>query len=157
MMSIQITIADLLNPEHAQAFITLLDTYAKDPMGGGKGLSTFVKENLPTELNKRDNAIVLLAFDNKKPVGLLNAIEGFSTFSCKPLMNIHDVSVVMEYRGRGISKLLFETIEKHAISKGCCKMTLEVLAINTVAKSAYTQFGYTESSLGNTHFWTKNL
>lgn len=36
----------------------------------------------------------VLAFDADQPVGLINAIEGFSTFACKPLINIHDVIVL---------------------------------------------------------------
>ncbi len=45
-MSTTITLADYSNPAHQTAIIKLLDEYAKDPMGGGKGLSNWVKENL---------------------------------------------------------------------------------------------------------------
>lgn len=162
-MTIKITKADLRNPIHTKALITLLDTYAKGPIGGSQGLSTFVKGNLAIELSKRDNIIVLLAFNGATPVGLLNAIEGFSTFTCKPVMNIHDVAVLAEYRRQGISRLLFEEIERYARLQGCYKMTLEVLDNNTIAKSAYTQFGYTNPLSASippttkTLFWVKSL
>ena len=36
-----------------------------------------------------------------KPVGLATTFEGFSTFAAKPLINIHDIAVLPDYRGRG--------------------------------------------------------
>lgn len=163
-MTIKITKADLRNPIHTKALITLLDSYAKDPMGGGQGLSTYVKKNLAIELSKRDNIIVLLAFNGATPVGLLNAIESFSTFACKPVMNIHDVFVLTGHRGKGISRLLFEEVERYARLRRCSKITLEVLDNNTIAKSAYTQFGYTNPlsasippTTTKTLFWAKTL
>ena len=46
----------------------------------------------------------MLAFDGDAPVGLVNCIEGFSTFACKPLVNVHDVAVLSSHRGRGIAE-----------------------------------------------------
>ena len=37
--------ADYRQPEHAAALVSLLDAYARDPMGGGVGLSDFAKRN----------------------------------------------------------------------------------------------------------------
>jgi GNAT superfamily N-acetyltransferase len=105
--------------------------------------------------------MVLLAFKQKQAIGFLNAIEGFSTFACQSVMNIHDVFVLQEYRGQGISKQLFQAIEDHAAANNCSKMTLEVLAGNTLAQSAYTNFGYgapnSSTALGDTFFWEKKL
>ena len=47
---IEITLADYNNPKHRSAFIAMLDAYAKDPMGGGEGISDEVKENLIDEM-----------------------------------------------------------------------------------------------------------
>ena len=38
---IQVLVADYLNPNHGKALVELLDSYAKDPAGGGQGLSEF--------------------------------------------------------------------------------------------------------------------
>lgn len=153
--------ADLLQPLHAEALVYLLNLYALDPMGGGKALSGYVKENLATALNGREDAHVVLAFIDDKPVGLLNCIEGFSTFSCKPLLNIHDVVVVPECRGQGVAAKLFEKAEQIAVELGCCKLTLEVLEGNEVAKSAYLGYGYNgyqlDPELGRALFWEKKL
>lgn len=160
-MSIEIISADLSNTAHTSVFMTLLDAYAKDPMGGGIGLSEFTKGNLVDALKQRPYIVVLLAMKDKQAVGFLNAIEGFSTFACRPLMNVHDVFVLPEYRGQGISKQLFCAIESDARSKHCCKMTLEVLEGNQIATSAYRSFGYQpfslDPTLGNTFFWEKKL
>ncbi len=38
-----IVVADYRDPSHQKALLDLLDDYARDPMGGGKGLSSRVK------------------------------------------------------------------------------------------------------------------
>ena len=112
--------ADLSNPLHAEATINLLNHYAQDAMGGGQELPQFVKDNLVNALAGRKAIHVVLAFDEKKPVGLAILMEGFSTFACMPLLNIHDLVVSSEYRGKGISKQLLgkaEEITKNVLSR----------------------------------------
>jgi len=38
---------------------------------------------------------------------------------------------------QGISQMMLEKVEEIAKEKGCCKITLEVLSNNEVAKSSY--------------------
>ena len=158
---IEIFEADLNLSTHAKAMVQLMDAYAIDPMGGGQGLSNYVKENLPAELAKRKSAHVILAFCDSEPAGLVVCFEGFSTFACKPLLNIHDVMVASPYRGRGLSKLLLKNVEEIAIDLGCCKLTLEVLEGNHVAQAAYKAFGFSgyelNPQMGKALFWEKKL
>ncbi len=158
---IDIVKADLGLSAHAEAMIQLMDEYALDPMGGGQGLSEYVKANLPTELAKRKSAHVILAFVDSQPAGLVICLEGFSTFACKPLLNIHDVIIALPYRGRGLSKLLLQKAEEIAFDLGCCKLTLEVLEGNLVAQSAYKAFGFSgyelNPQMGKALFWEKKL
>nr|WP_254923807.1 GNAT family N-acetyltransferase [Pseudanabaena sp. SR411] len=141
--------------------IQLMDEYALDPMGGGQGLSNQVKLNLPAELAKRKSAHVILAFVDSQPAGLVICFEGFSTFACKPLLNIHDAIVALPYRGQGLSKLLLQKAEDIAIDLGCCKLTLEVLEGNHVAQAAYKSFGFSgyelDPKMGKALFWEKKL
>ena len=116
---INIHIADFSNPAHAGAILFLLNEYAKDPMGGGEELSDFAKANLVNEMAKRPSVHAILAFVNGKPAGLTNCIEGFSTFACKPLLNIHDMVVLAEFRGQGISSQLLKKAEELATSLDC--------------------------------------
>lgn len=158
---IKIIKADLSNPAHANALVTLLNRYALDPMGGGEGLTDFTKANLASEISKRTNITVILAFDDEKPSGLINCIEGFSTFACKPLMNIHDVYVDANSRGKSIATKLLQAAEDLALEKGCCKITLEVLQGNEPAKLAYLKFGFDgyelDPEIGKAMFWQKKL
>lgn len=139
---IHVNRANLENPDHAQALVDLMRIYALDPMGGGKDLSDYVKANLASALHKRDDTCVVLAFLNSEAVGLLTCMVGFSTFNCKPLLNIHDVIVKPEYREQGILKRLLKEAEEIAIEKECCKLTLEVLEGNEPARTAYAKFGF---------------
>ena len=141
-MPITIVPADLAEKLHADAVVDLLDTYARDPMGGGKPLSDHARRNLAHELDARANAVVLLAFDGPLPVGLLIGFEGFSTFACKPLLNVHDISVRPVQRGKGIARKLLDAAEAEARQRGCCKLTLEVLEGNARARSVYEAAGY---------------
>jgi GNAT superfamily N-acetyltransferase len=107
--------ADLRLPAHAEAMVQLMDAYALDPMGGGEGLSDYAKANLPAELAKRKEAHVILALVDAEPAGLVVCLEGFSTFACKPLLNIHDVIVASSHRGKGLSKRLLQKAEEIAL------------------------------------------
>jgi len=153
--------ADLNLPEHASAVIQLMNEYAQDPMGGGQALSSYTRENLIAEFRKRDNAHVILAFADDAPAGLVIGFEGFSTFACRPLLNIHDVIVSTEHRGHGLCKQMFQAAEALALKLGCCKMTLEVLEGNTVAQAAYRSCGFAGYELdprtGKAMFWEKKL
>ena len=153
--------ADLSLPQHAQAYLHLMSHYALDPMGGGQDLSNFAKQNLIPTLLKRNDVVIVLIFSDNKPAALLTAIEGFSTFACKPLLNVHDLVVHQDFRGQGLTALLFKKIEALAKLSDCCKITLEVLEGNTIAKKAYSKLGYADYVLdpkfGSAMFWTKPL
>ncbi len=131
---------------HAQAIVQLLDAYAQDPAGGGTPLSDFAKTHLVQELAKRPQAFSVLAFDvtadGDKPVGLVNCIEGFSTFACKPLVNVHDVVVLGSHRGQRVGEQMLALVEQIALQRGACKLTLEVLSGNPSAIKLYERVGF---------------
>lgn len=158
---IQIVEAELALPEHASAVIQLMDEYARDPMGGGKVLPSYARANLVSELRKSETAHIILAFVDGKPAGLVACLEGFSTFACRPLLNVHDVIVSTEHRGRGLCKRMLEAAEFVAQRLGCCKMTLEVLEGNVVAQAAYKSCGFAgyelDPRMGMAMFWEKLL
>ena len=157
----EILLADLSNPVHANALVFLLNEYAKDDMGGGEELCDHVKLNLINELAQRPGIHAVLAFVDQAPAGLAICIEGFSTFACKPLLNIHDLAVVSTFRGMGLARLLLSRVEALARELGCCKLTLEVLEGNQIAKAAYRSFGFAGYELGSAsgkaEFWQKKL
>jgi ribosomal protein S18 acetylase RimI-like enzyme len=149
------------DPAHATALIDLLDHYARDPAGGGAPLSDYARANLIDALAARPFIFSVLAFDGGTPVGLVNAIEGFSTFSCKPLVNVHDVVVATSHRGQGIAAKLFAEVEAIARERGACKLTLEVLDGNASARALYQRLGFEayqlDPAMGNAQFLHKWL
>jgi len=160
-MKVEVLIADYLNKQHAVDVGSLLNNYAEDPMGGGEPLSDFIKDNLAAELAKVPHAFSVIAYVDGKAAGLINCFELFSTFKCKPLINIHDIVVANEFRGAGISQLMLAKVEERAKEKGCCKITLEVLEGNDVAKSSYIKFGFDgyelDPKMGKALFWQKEI
>lgn len=160
-MNITIERVDYNNKEQANDLLSLLNAYAKDPMGGGGELAAYSKANLINELKNRPFVFSIICYVDGKPAGFSNCIEGFSTFKCKPLVNIHDFAVNPEFRGLQLSQKLMQKIEEIAISRGCCKITLEVLEGNHIAKNAYIKAGFKgyelDPEMGKAVFWEKPL
>jgi ribosomal protein S18 acetylase RimI-like enzyme len=159
--AIRVLRADYANPDHATALVELLDAYARDPMGGGEGLSDFAKTHLVAALAARPQAYSVLAFEAERAVGLVNCIEGFSTFACRPLVNVHDVAVLASHRGQRIAEKMLALAETIAVERGACKMTLEVLAGNSGAVKLYQRLGFAnyqlDPTMGHAQFMQKWL
>jgi len=160
-MTIKLIKADYRNELHAKDLIMLLNAYALDPMGGGEALTDDVQQNLVATLAKRNDVFTVLSYVDNEPAGIINCVEGFSTFSCKPLINIHDCGVLDKFRGLGLSLEMFAEVERIAIERGCCKLTLEVLQGNDIAKNVYKKLGFSgyelDPTLGHALFWEKKL
>jgi ribosomal protein S18 acetylase RimI-like enzyme len=139
---IEIIEADLSTEQQSTALLTLLNDYAVELGGEGKVLPEYTRAHLIDELKKRKSIYIVMAHMDEEAAGLVITIEGFSTFAAKPLFNIHDVVVAPRFRGRGISKMMLEKVEQEARTRGCCKLTLEVLEHNHVAKNLYRSFGF---------------
>lgn len=139
--------ADYANPSHAAALVALLNAYATDPAGGGHPLSAFAREHLIAALAARPQAFSVLAFDAGEAVGLVNCFEGFSTFACQPLVNVHDVAVLGSHRGRGVGAQMLALVEEISRERGACKLTLEVLQGNRSAARLYERLGFANYQL----------
>lgn len=160
-MNLNIVNADYLDAKHEHDIQFLLNAYACDSMGGGAELEKEVLDNVVNALSLLPHAFSLIGYFENTPVALVNCFDSFSTFACKPLINIHDLFVIESYRGKGVAYKMLDKVEEIAIAKGCCKLTLEVLSKNEKAKSAYKKFGFSDYSLGTEAgtalFWQKNI
>lgn len=158
---VQIALADYADPADARDVIEVLDAYARDPFGGAEALSDHVRHNLIAALAARSGAFSVLARVDGVAVGLANCFEGFSTFSCAPLINIHDMMVLAPYRGQRLAQQLMQRVEQVALARGCCKITLEVLQGNQHAQLVYRKMGYAGYQLDAEHgdalMWQKKL
>lgn len=141
MNTLEIVEVDLSNKKHADAVLTVTNRYAKDPMGRGASLSDSTQRTLITELKKIPMYIGFVAFIDGKPAGLANCFYTLSSFKAAPVINIHDLIVMPDYRSMGIGKALIGTVTKKAKEKNCCKVTLEVREDNR-ARNLYEREGF---------------
>jgi ribosomal protein S18 acetylase RimI-like enzyme len=159
-MSMQVRPADLADARDAAAVVALLDAYATDPRGGGAPLPEDVRARLIPGLRAFPTTRVWLAFDDLRPVGVCVGFLGFSTFRGLPLLNIHDLAVLADQRGRGVGLALLAAAQSAAQAAGCCKLTLEVQEDNAPARRLYERFGFRDVTFGNsgpTRFLGKGL
>ncbi|MCJ2187456.1 GNAT family N-acetyltransferase [Novosphingobium beihaiensis] len=160
-LAVTVRQADYGYAPDAEAVVAMLDVYARDPMGGGAPLDPAARERLISALDAFPGAFSLLAFDGDEAVGLANCFTGFSTFAARPLINIHDLAVKPDLRGKGVGRALMQAVEEEARARGACKITLEVLSGNARAKGLYAALGYGNYALdpeaGTAQFWEKKL
>jgi ribosomal protein S18 acetylase RimI-like enzyme len=153
--------ADLARPDHQEAVVAMTAAYALDGMGNGGPLPPEVLERLVPGLRSHPTTLVFLAYLDGVPVGIATCFLGFSTFAARPLINIHDIAVLPEHRGRGIGAALLRAVEVAARERGCVKLTLEVQENNRRARHLYERLGLAQAvygtSTGGSLFYAKNL
>jgi len=160
-MSLDIKLANYTNNTHCQSIVELMDAYARSKEGGETPLTKDVKNKLCFQISQIEGAFSILAFSDNSAIGLINCFQGFSTFSCKPLINIHDVFVAPAHRKKGVANAMLAMVEAISRKRDCCKITLEVLEGNQAAKRVYKRDGFSQYSLsdsmGSAQFWEKSL
>lgn len=154
-MNLRIRPADLTDARDAASIAMLLNSYAVEPVGGGKPLPRDVQERLVPALRDIPRAVVLLAVADDAPIGIAVCFVGFSTFRARPLLNIHDLAVLPQHRRKGVARALLQAAEDYARRQGCCRVTLEVLDSNSGARELYRRFGFDDSTISR--FLVKSL
>ena len=164
--SIEFSLADWTDSSDCTAMVSMLQAYALHPMGGGEPLSDYAAANLPAAMAATPGAFSVIAWvragdGSRQTAGLANCFTTLSTFACKPLVNIHDLYIHDVARGRGAGQALLAFVEKQAMTRGCCKLTLEVLTGNAAAITAYKNFGFKQYTMnertGHALFMDKTL
>ena len=156
MRGLKIIKGDFFLASHVKAIIDLINDYILDDMGGGAPLCRERQQGLILGLQKHPGTHVFLARYKKEFVGLAVCFEGFSTFEAKKLLNIHDLIVMNEYRGRGIGKKILEATEDYARANSFCRLTLEVREDNKKAQKLYLERGIGPKEAPML-FWIKEL
>ena len=134
-------------------------------MGTGAPLPAAVLGRLIEGLQAHPAKLLLLAYDGERAgapaIGLATCFIGFSTFYARPLINIHDLTVLDGHRGKGVGRELLRAVENKARSLDCCKVTLEVHQNNERAMRLYESVGFghvgSEAPLGGALFYAKVL
>lgn len=161
MALVEIIEADLADAHHQAAIVTLVDAYHQDAMGNAAPLPQSSRDRLIPGLRAIPTAHVFLAYNGDRPVGIAVCFRGFSTFAARELINVHDLAVLPEWRGKGVGRALLTAVEQKARDLDCCKLTLEVQENNQRARGLYQSFGFAQSEYqshaGGALFFTKPI
>jgi ribosomal protein S18 acetylase RimI-like enzyme len=149
-MNAEVTIveADLADAAHARDVVAMTAAYAEDVMADGRALPAEVLGRLVPALREHPTTVVLLAYVAGRAVGIATCFLGFTTFAARPLLNIHDLAVLPEHRGRGVARALLGEAERAARRRGCVKLTLEVGETNGRARRVYEAAGFAQAHAG---------
>jgi len=90
---------------------------------------------------ERPAAEVLLAFEDKSPVGFAVYFYNFSTWLGRPGLYLEDLFVKPERRGNGYGRALLVELAKIARDRGCGRMEWAVLDWNESAIKFYGSLG----------------
>lgn len=156
MNNITFAFCDFSDKEHSHKLTALINQYIADPMGGGKKLTARQLLRLVDGLANHQSCFVLFALVDQQIVGLATCFINFSTFRAKSYINIHDLIIQNDFRGKGLGRRLLQQIESIAKERKYCKITLEVREDNTAAQRLYTKLGFKDAE-PKMHFWTKGL
>ena len=139
---IEIIRVDFDDANTVRQYLTMLDAYALDPMGAEQPLSDEVRSRLVNDLRKMPGAYCLLARHDDTPIGFATCFTGYSTFRARPLLNIHDIAVLREWRGQSVGRRLLVEIAELGKQLDCCRITLEVRTDNPRARTLYESNGF---------------
>jgi GNAT superfamily N-acetyltransferase len=92
---------------------------------------------------ERPAAEVLLAFEEKSPVGFAVYFYNFSTWLGRPGLYLEDLFVKPDRRGKGYGRALLVELAKIARDRGCGRMEWAVLDWNEPAIKFYHALGAT--------------
>jgi GNAT superfamily N-acetyltransferase len=94
-----------------------------------------------TLFGEKKYAEVILAFDDKTPVGFALFFHNYSTFRAKPGIYLEDLFVEPHLRGKGFGKALLNEVIHIAKQRNCGRVEWSVLDWNTPAINFYTSMG----------------
>jgi ribosomal protein S18 acetylase RimI-like enzyme len=78
----------------------------------------------------------------ERALGFVQLFPSFSSLKARPLWVLNDLFVAAEGRRRGVGRALMDRARRHAEETGACRLTLETMKDNAVAKSLYLSLGY---------------
>jgi ribosomal protein S18 acetylase RimI-like enzyme len=136
-MRIAIRAVDLADPAHAGALVDIIDSYARGPGGQGAPLSEHARASLAAGLSGPRGRSRSSPSPTRGPSGRRCASGGSPRSPAGAAVNVHDLTVLTEYQGRGIGTRLLDEVERRARERGCCKITLEVHEANAGAGRLY--------------------
>ncbi len=162
---IRIAPANLADDRDAAAILSLLRSFAQEPVSGGRDLPADVQSRLIDGLRRHPVSRNWLAWDDSTSpptaIGCAICQIGFSTFMAKPTLNLHDLFVRASHRDCGVGLMLMNTLHEAARELGCGKVTLEVNRTNEAGQRFYRRLGYSDGQStargDGVWFWSKPI
>jgi ribosomal protein S18 acetylase RimI-like enzyme len=91
-----------------------------------------------------------------RALGFVQLFPSFSSLKAQRLWVLNDLFVAPEGRGKGVGRALMERARRHAEETGACRLTLETMSDNQVAKALYRSLGYVHEG-GEVEHYTLEL
>ncbi len=101
------------------------------------------REYLTERLNKNE-AVILLAFEQDTLLGFCLVYPSFSSVSLRPTWIINDLYVSEEARGQHIARKLLQEISQQAHGNQAVRLRVSVNANNEIAKRLYESADFLE-------------
>jgi len=100
-------------------------------------------EKIFKKLENSDSYILLCAVENDKLCGSVMGIICDQLYgNCNPFLILENMVVDINYRRKGIGKILFIELEKYAKEKGCTQILLVTEAYRNDACGFYESIGF---------------
>jgi GNAT superfamily N-acetyltransferase len=94
-----------------------------------------------TLFGERRAAEVVIADFDGKPAGFALFVHNFSTFLGRPGIQLEDLFVIPDFRGRGIGRILLSFLAGLAVERGCGRLEWSVLDWNQPAIRFFERLG----------------
>ena len=90
----------------------------------------------------KNESVIFLALDSERALGFVQLFPSFSSLKAQRLWVLNDLFVAPEGRRKGVGRALMDRARRHAEETGACRLTLETMHDNHVAKALYQSLGY---------------
>jgi len=110
--------------------------------------------NFLHERFKSNDSCVFVAADEDRLVGFTQLYSQLSSTRMKKFWVLNDLFVKVEYRGRGISKMLIDAAKEKAKETGGLGLMLETEKTNMIGNQLYPATGF--SLIDSNFYWWDN-
>lgn len=148
--------ADPADSRSLDDLLTVLNAYKSEGMGEGVPYSEQELTLLKGQFNSSPSVLVFLVYAGDAIAGASVCFKTFSTFSAANVLNVHDLCILREFRGKGLGRGLMQAIIEKGRELLCSKITLEVREDNGIAQDLYKSLDFGESQ-PVMRFWRKML
>ena len=87
----------------------------------------------------------IIASYMNQPVGIALYFFTYSSWAARSVLNLHDIIVSKQFRGKGVGRHLIAYLANKAKQKACCRIDLEVRCYNQ-ARKFYEKLGFKQDT-----------